>query len=110
MATGVVLEISDNFRIEEAKVRTIFDSNAIANMKFLTSFFADKKERWLQYLQFQAQNLEYKRNNSCLYLKRKLTEYIKIPKTVAMGEKFHDALFLAHNFWYVDKKHFIKKI
>ncbi|WP_425378440.1 hypothetical protein [Spiroplasma endosymbiont of Polydrusus pterygomalis] len=110
LATGVVLEISDNFRIEEAKVRTIFDSNAIANMKFLTSFFVDEKEQWLQYLQFQAQNLEYKRNNSCLYLKRKLTEYIKITKTVAMEKKFNDARFLAHNFWYVYKKHFIKKI
>ncbi|WP_338990799.1 hypothetical protein [Spiroplasma endosymbiont of Seladonia tumulorum] len=109
LATGVVLEIADNFRIDEAKLRTIFDSNVMANMKFLTSSFAEEKERWLQYLRFQEQNLEYKRNNSCLYLNRKLTEYIKIPKTVPIGEKFHDVRFLSHNFWYVDKKTFTNK-
>lgn len=98
LATRVVLEIADNFRIDEAKLRTIFDSNVMANMKFLTSSFAEEKERWLQYLRFQEQNLEYKRNNSCLYLNRKLTEYIKIPKTVSIGEKFHDVRFLSHNF------------
>lgn len=109
LATGVVLEIADNFRIDEAKLRTIFDSNVMANMKFLTSSFAEEKERWLQYLRFQEQNLEYKRHNSCLYLNRKLTEYIKIPKTVPIGEKFHDVRFLSHNFWYVDKKTFTNK-
>ncbi|AXF97107.1 AAA domain-containing protein [Spiroplasma phoeniceum] len=109
LATGVVLEIADNFRIDEAKLRTIFDSNVMANMKFLTSSFAKEKERWLQYLRFQEQNLEYKRHNSCLYLNRKLTEYIKIPKTVPIGEKFHDVRFLSHNFWYVDKKFFTNK-
>ncbi|RUO86565.1 DEAD/DEAH box helicase [Spiroplasma endosymbiont of Megaselia nigra] len=109
LATGVVLEIADNFWIDEAKLRTIFDSNVMANMKFLTSSFAEEKKRWLQYLRFQEQNLEYKRNNSCLYLNRKLTEYIKIPKTVPIGEKFHDVRFLSHNFWYVDKKTFTNK-
>ncbi|MFJ1522018.1 AAA domain-containing protein [Spiroplasma sp. ald] len=109
LATGVVLEIADNFRIDEAKLRTIFDSNVMANMKFLTSSFAEEKERWLQYLRFQEQNLEYKRHNSCLYLNPKLTEYIKIPKTVPIGEKFHDVRFLSHNFWYVDKKTFTNK-
>ena len=109
MATTVVLEIADNFRIDEAKLRTIFDSNVFANMKFLISSFSEEKERWLQYLQFQSQNLEYKRNNSCLYLTRKLTEYIKIPKTVTTLEAFHDARFLAHNFWYVNKMHFANK-
>ncbi len=109
MATTVVLEIADNFRINEAKLRTIFDSNVFANMKFLISSFSKEKERWLQYLQFQSQNLEYKRNNSCLYLTRKLTEYIKIPKTVTTLESFHDARFLAHNFWYVNKMHFANK-
>lgn len=109
IVTTVVLEIADNFRIDEAKLRTIFDSNVFANMKFLISSFSSEKDRWLQYLQFQSQNLEYKRNNSCLYLTRKLTEYVKIPKTVIAMESFQDACFLTHNFWYVNKKNFINK-
>ncbi|WHQ37222.1 AAA domain-containing protein [Spiroplasma sp. SV19] len=108
-ATGVVLETADNFRLDDAKLRTIFDSNVFANMKFLISSFSEEKERWLQYLQFQSQNLEYKRNNSCLYLTRKLTEYVKIPKAVPTMETLHDERFLAHNFWYVNKKHFVNK-
>ncbi|WP_425379930.1 AAA domain-containing protein [Spiroplasma endosymbiont of Stenodema calcarata] len=111
MATGVVIEIADNFRIDEAKLRTIFDSNVFANMKFLISSFSEEKERWLQYLQFQNQILEYKRNNSCLYLTRTLTECVKIPKTMTATsmEAWHDVRFLAHNFWYVNKQYFTNK-
>ncbi len=43
LATVVMLEIADNFRIDEEKLRTIFDSNVMANMKFLTSSFAEEK-------------------------------------------------------------------
>ncbi|AHF58289.1 AAA domain-containing protein [Spiroplasma eriocheiris] len=105
---GVVLEIADNFNLNEAKTRTILDSNVMANMKFLISTFQEEKTEWLQYLQFQTQDLEYKRSNSCLYLDSKLMEYVKIPKTVPNFEKYHDAKFSANNFWYVPKNIFIK--
>ncbi|AGM26554.1 superfamily I DNA/RNA helicase [Spiroplasma syrphidicola EA-1] len=105
-AQDVVLEVSDNFNHNEAKIRTIFGSDIMSKMKFLVSNFQDEKEEWLKYLNFQQQDLDYKRKKAAIFLGRQLVEYVKIPRSNQNYQQFHDPHFVQNNFWYVKKSLF----